>query len=46
MSSAGDINGGDISDIIVGAPWAENYETGQAYVIYGEGLFSFTFGSF
>ncbi|MDJ1304885.1 MAG: integrin alpha [Candidatus Midichloria sp.] len=46
VSSAGDINGDDISDIIVGAPWTENYETGQAYVIYGEDFFSFTFGSF
>lgn len=39
MSSAGGINGDDISDIIVGTPWAENYETGQAYVIYGEDSF-------
>ncbi|MBW4679740.1 MAG: putative Ig domain-containing protein [Microcoleus vaginatus WJT46-NPBG5] len=39
VSSAGDLNGDGLADLIVGAEWADpngNYAGGRAYVVYGK----------
>ncbi|MBN9564649.1 MAG: FG-GAP repeat protein [Alphaproteobacteria bacterium] len=35
VSSAGDVNGDGMNDIIIGSPYAGAMQSGQAYVVYG-----------
>ena len=40
VSSAGDVNGDGIDDIIIGAPFADvsSFNEGESYVVFGTGL--------